>query len=577
MTFSKLKSIFLPSLFSILLSGCAQEHFFSEPPKEEGEIMIVLRLPVDEGPAISRSFPTGGENGDGRENGLDYENKIYDANLFFFAADGLNPDGDCALMKVSCVYVSDFSKFPVFDDNTPFEKTVTVKVKTKGTELEKSGLLDNSEISFVTLLNAGKDLKDEINNLKKLREYTSFASSFTTTETGYARFVMTTAYDADKAGMVEIEGTKHAVGSNRLELYVNPTAASEDNTDGKKWIGETTVQRLCARVDLMYKAVNQASDQLVFSTPAGHKVRVMNVLPVNFMSKPSYLLTKTTGDIPASWLNETALGNIVWGGVEKTTQDSDRPANYVIEPSTLAKAAGVKKSDEWFGNTAAATVVNSIKDATKGTIVSYPNGSLPSSDNNGFDRMSIIGYANENIQNPECYTSDYISGLVFRAEFQPKEMWRRNGEDFEAVAISDATWTGMSSEQKRLWRYTPAGITSAIKDGDSLYFFSEEDAKAYMTAHPQDLATITRFDDGVCYYNLWLRHYNDESYKNDDADPKESYPMEYAMVRNNIYRVAVSFTGPGEPTPTMREPDTMQSRIFVRKWNKRSESIPLQF
>ncbi|MDE6422957.1 MAG: fimbria major subunit, partial [Muribaculaceae bacterium] len=61
-----------------------------------------------------------------------------------------------------------------------------------------------------------------------------------------------------------------------------------------------------------------------------------------------------------------------------------------------------------------------------------------------------------------------------------------------------------------------------------------------------------------CYYNLWLRHYNDEN-----ADPQLSYPMEYAIVRNNIYRVALSFSGPGDPTPTMREPDTMQARIFV--------------
>ena len=76
----------------------------------------------------------------------------------------------------------------------------------------------------------------------------------------------------------------------------------------------------------------------------------------------------------------------------------------------------------------------------------------------------------------------------------------------------------------------------------------------------------------VCYYNLWLRHYNDEK-----ADPQEAYPMEYATVRNNIYRVSISFNGPGDPEPTMRDPDTMQARIFVRKWNLRTDDKPLEF
>ena len=53
--------------------------------------------------------------------------------------------------------------------------------------------------------------------------------------------------------------------------------------------------------------------------------------------------------------------------------------------------------------------------------------------------------------------------------------------------------------------------------------------------------------------------------------------MQYATVRNNIYRVALTFNGPGDPTPTMREPETMQARIFVRKWNQRKEKDALKF
>ena len=105
-----------------------------------------------------------------------------------------------------------------------------------------------------------------------------------------------------------------------------------------------------------------------------------------------------------------------------------------------------------------------------------------------------------------------------------------------------------------------------------------------MTKHPGDVADITAFTAEkhgdrwgfICYYNLWLRHYNDV----DDANPSNPHahmPMEYATVRNNIYRVAVSFSGPGDPEPTMREPDTMKARIFVRKWNLRTENNALEF
>ncbi len=121
-----------------------------------------------------------------------------------------------------------------------------------------------------------------------------------------------------------------------------------------------------------------------------------------------------------------------------------------------------------------------------------------------------------------------------------------------------------------------------MKESESLYFSDYDVMKKYQASHPEDNAVVTLFYAArepifnllgfTCYYNLWLRHYNDES-----ADPQTAYPMEYATVRNNIYRVKVSFSGPGDPTPTMREPDTMQARIFVRKWNLRVEDNPLDF
>ena len=124
-------------------------------------------------------------------------------------------------------------------------------------------------------------------------------------------------------------------------------------------------------------------------------------------------------------------------------------------------------------------------------------------------------------------------------------------------------------------RYMPT-TTDGITDDKAIYFSDRNDALAYAADHPEDQATITVFPDGVCYYNLWLHHYDDIDDQT-PSDPHTRLPMEYAIVRNNIYRVSVSFNGPGDPTPDMREPETMKARIFVRKWNKRAEKDPLDF
>ena len=115
-----------------------------------------------------------------------------------------------------------------------------------------------------------------------------------------------------------------------------------------------------------------------------------------------------------------------------------------------------------------------------------------------------------------------------------------------------------------------------LTDDQALYFVDDAQARAYSAAHHEHQAELTRFTNGVCYYNLWLRHYNDVNDAT-PSNPHEKLPMEYVTVRNNIYRVSLGFSGPGEPTPELKEPDTMQARIFVRKWNKRVENAPIEF
>ena len=238
----------------------------------------------------------------------------------------------------------------------------------------------------------------------------------------------------------------------------------------------------------------------------------------------------------------------------------------MIEPTTLLKTSLTTSPDaSWYGSTGLTSVAADIKDASKGKLSCYTSAFIATDAVFNCDRITIIGYANENIQSPLSFKKEFMTGLVIRALYQPVKWTRLDDGQFVEYEIADAIWSDLSD--KSFWRYLPA--RQSVSEADALYFHSETDATAYANTHPGD---ITKYEDGVCYYNLWLRHYNDES-----ADPQQNYPMEYAIVRNNIYRVALTFSGPGDPEPTMREPDTMQSRIFVRKWNQRHETTPMGF
>lgn len=569
-------------LAASILCGCSDSDapLSSAEEQDDGAITVVLRVPTDGSDVISRADPMPGEDGNGREQGILNENTIYDVNILFYVGDGLNP-ANASSIGLSGVYISDMSSEQVSAQELPFEKVYTIRLSpsdlSKGPE---DILLAYSTVSFVTIANAGRDLRGEFTSLADLRSY-CFGASWTAKSGSRSaadcdRFVMTTAYDAATDGNLNIEGKLCRIGSNRLNKVAHPAT-----DDDPKWVGETTVQRICARIDLMYAEANIAAGENANSinglkyTVEGtdNVVHLTNALPVNVMQKPSYLLTKVTAGIPAAWTDDAALGAIKWGGVEECAGTPLAPTNYVIDPRTLLKEGEVADADIalWYGDSRAAAVTTDIADS-KGPLSEYYSGTLPATETRyGCTRHTILGYANENVQSPAQFKSKYITGIVLRAVYQPGSWVRLNGGEYVTETLTDAEWEDLTD--KSFTRYMPtAGGANAITDSQAKYFASDADAQSYSAAHPEDQAVLTRFDGGVCYYNLWLRHYNDES-----ADSQQAYPMEYAIVRNNIYRVALTFSGVGNPTPDLRAPDTMMARIFVRKWNVRKENQPLEF
>lgn len=107
-----------------------------------------------------------------------------------------------------------------------------------------------------------------------------------------------------------------------------------------------------------------------------------------------------------------------------------------------------------------------------------------------------------------------------------------------------------------------------------------EDGKTAIKVREElmDNYNIAYYDGGKCYYKYWIKH----EPLNDD---KKMGVMEFAIVRNNVYQLAVTgVTGLGDPlpfTPGEDDPDDpvkeqeevrILVRLYVRNWVKRTNS-----
>ena len=342
----KLLAVFLV----IVLPACSDGWTDTSDGSRTGDgdlyIMLKIAVPSGESTAATRANPMGGEDGNGREDGILNEDKIHDLNIFFYNDEqGMNGSSDAT---VSHFYFN-LDKPDDPQNTVNFEKTgpstesgnsityYEIKFQYDG----KIKSLDKTNLKFVTVANA-KNTLIGIATLGALREYTGLTKAWTGNYQNvggenYDGFVMSTAYSDQMVNGVDY-------GSSTIDF-------SRDGTQSSPYLGETTVERLCARLDLWYNNSANANGsqstpgELVYSVKGNNdaeiaKVHVTNVLPVNVMQKPSFLIKKVTdetatgSDWSASTLDKITV--FKWGGVEvpHPNTNGDRPSNYVIEPTT---------------------------------------------------------------------------------------------------------------------------------------------------------------------------------------------------------------------------------------------------
>lgn len=530
-------------LMASLAAGCAQEDIDTAPSGGGGmsaSSYVSLSFASQQS-TPTRSNPTGGEQGDGDETGQDYENKIKSAVAFFYqgsGTDGVNSNG-----------------------NTPIKAAVSFNVGStmsgdcKYTTTPQQVDLDDGTYNVLVVANPGADWwTGQSLTLDDVRDHIQTAA-WTVSESGYSNFVMTSAADAT------------------LTLNSNPESDPAKAT--------VNVERMAARLD--YKA--EASYTCTDPAYPNATVKITGAALVNNLTAGSYMLKRVADDVNGT--NLSYLGN-------ETAEENGAATNYVLDPWTASKNGNLYGT--WF--------MNGSSDPNWWAGYVQPGTS---------ETWQRIGYTLENTTAADAAGSDYSTGVVFKATFHPKGVANyQDGATFFALGTHlfasmedmmtyvygadfsqfddkiDAcdNWAAVKTFAASLLDNDPSGYKAFLLGQDeaqdlaqvkeslkwSAYMLSncgysaslnetykvELDQNGIVTRNALQSYGVRTYEDATCYYTWWVRHSNDN---NDETKGI----MEYAIVRNNIYKLTVnSIYSLGNDVPG--EDENIILDVYVNDW-----------
>lgn len=537
-------------LMASLAAGCAQEYIDTTPSGGGGmsaSSYVSLSFASQQS-TPTRSNPTGGEQGDGDETGQDYENEIKSAVAFFYQGNnGVNSDGSTKIMAVATFNVGSYT-----EPGNGIDRTYT----TTPQQVD----LDDGTYNVLVVANPGADWwTGQSLTLADVRNHIQ-TTAWTASGSDYSDFVMTSAADAT------------------LTLNSNPESDPAKAT--------VNVERMAARLD--YKA--EASYTCTDPAYTGATVEITGAALVNNLTAGSYIIKRVADDVNGT--NLSYLGN-------ETADENGAATNYVLDPWTASKNGNLYGT--WFMNGS----------SNPNWWAGYVQPGTPVSD--GAETWQRIGYTLENTTAADAAGSDYSTGVVFKAKFNPQGVANyTEGETFFAYGTkiyasmedmmagfygskfddldnitSCATWGDVKQFiTSTLLTNDPSGYnkyleglaegkddSETVSDASSLTwsnymknecgYSKDENGKVVLDQNDkvtrialQPYGTRT-YEDATCYYTWWVRH------SNDNDDTKKGI-MEYAIVRNNIYKLTVnSVYSLGGEVP---EEESLIVDVYVNDW-----------
>lgn len=537
-------------LMASLAAGCAQEDIDTAPTGGGGmsaSSYVSLSFASQQS-TPTRSNPTGGEQGDGLETGQDNENAITSAVAFFYQGNnGVNGDGTTQIDAAVSFNVGNYT--------TPggsIDRTYT----TSPQQVD----LENGTYNVIVVANPGADWwTGKSLTLADVRDHIQTAA-WTASGSDYSNFVMTSAADAT------------------LTLNSNP----EDDPA----TAEVNVERMAARLDYKAEASYTCSDPAYPDAT----VKITGAALVNNLTAGSYIIKRVADDVNGT--NLSYLG-------DETADENGVATNYVLDPWTTNKNGNLYGT--WF--------MNGSSDPN--WWAGYVQPGTPVSD--GAETWQRIGYTLENTTAADAAGSDYSTGVVFKAKFNPQGVanyqdgatffalgthlfasmedmmtyvYGADFSQFDAKIDACTDWAAVKNFAASLLDNDPSGYKAFLLGQDeaqdlaqvkeslkwSAYMLSncgysaslnetykvELDQNSIVTRNALQSYGVRTYEDATCYYTWWVRHSNDN---NDDAKGI----MEYAIVRNNIYKLTVnSIYSLGNDVPG--EDENIILDVYVNDW-----------
>lgn len=385
-----MKSI-IRSLLVLLLvmsfTSCVRDNI-SDFPMPNGDMKTYLQVQVTvENSGYTRtsravSGPQGGEDGDGREQGINKENDVNSLTVLLYKSG----KDDLSEADATIDYVYTFTGLK------SLSSTSGVTYTTGPREIDP--VIVGKNYHVLVIANAG-DMTSRCKG-KKISEIRDMQMDKVCTRNedvaNFTDFVMSSKKDA--------------------KIDFSGKSGSGTGTESDPYVVNVDIERLAARIDIIPNATFDGTSQgYYYNVMDGTNViggfKLESVTPTKVMTKGEYLIKRVSSDKDVS--------SVTYFGLEEMDATTKASTNYVVCPWTKDRAGLTLSNAE-----GPASLYNVKKTTSTGTIA---------------DASYILDYVMENTTTDNAET--YSTGLIFKGKYYESSEW--DATNYRPIASATGT------------------------------------------------------------------------------------------------------------------------------------------
>lgn len=552
----------------------------------------------------TRANPTGGEDGDGPEVGQSNENQVNDITLFFYEAtdddQGVNMPSTTPIVARHHFTKENFDAIP--SNNHQIATTKPVEV---------TKLLVNNSYHVLAVVNGGDFLANEsIDGLtlgdlqqavvQKIYVAPSSTSGSNQTQEGYSNFLMASADDENYPLEIypsnsETNPAHTVIDVERVSARVDYRAQGSDGQDDGTYLvkGSNSEQIGTAKITgaMLMNVLDDEAESWLLKRVADS----WGSTDVEYLGKETYqgvasatasnyvidaIENKSSGSfVPATYYKNFGYGDptnaddisLAWeADANYTTLFTNEGYNCIGYPKENVNQQGDKAltTGVIFRAQYRPYINNEYLDENQ-TFFEY-NGKVYATLNDlmqGFNKDNWDNFISKLLDTEWWLNAstweDLQANIIDKLRIDPVGY-----RDYLAQEAKDKKGTISDEDKAKLsWEaYLLNECAYQVENNQVVVDANNKDGTTRRVLHETSDGQIRTFKEGICYYTYWIKHANDQDKKNDleGVKDKTGGVMEYAIVRNNLYKLDVtSITGPGGDIPGDRN---VNVNVLVEDW-----------